>query len=99
MSLSTNSRINKLFGDAEIEAITNTLKIVSNDPQVVEYICTNGITLYIRYSKNKLVCRNKTTNEILCSDTPMEYRDKIFIPTDNIIVLIERSSNFKIKFI
>lgn len=82
----------------EIEVIRSSYKIISTDPQIVEYNTTNGIVLYIRYNKDILVCRNKTTNNILCSSSPLEYRGKTFIPKDQIEFYIEMYSNHKIKF-
>ncbi len=83
----------------QIEAISTSYKIVSNDPQIVEYNCTSGVVLYIRYNKDVLVCRNKKTNQILCSSIPVEYKSKIFIPKEQIEFYIEMYSNHKIKFI
>ena len=83
----------------EIEAIRNSYKIISTDPQIVEYNTTSGIILYIRFNKDSLVCRNKATNAILCSSNPLEYKNKVFIPKEQIEFYIEMYSNHKIKFI
>lgn len=83
----------------EIEAIRNTYKIISNNPQIVEYNTTSGFVLYVRYNKDVLVCRNKTSNNVLCSSSPLEYRGKFFIPQEQIEFYIEMYSSHKIKFI
>lgn len=86
------------FAPPEIDAIRNSGKVISTDPQIFEYNTEQGIVLYIRYNKGNLVCRNKSTNVILCSGMPLEYQNKIFIPKDQIEFYIEMYSQHKIKF-
>ncbi len=83
----------------EIEVITNSYKITSNNPQIVEYNTIQGFILYVRYNNDNLVCKNKSTNTILCSGMPLEYRTKKFIPKEQIEFYVEMYSQHKIKFI